>query len=177
MRWKLVALALILFVKQDALTSNFQDGQDDSISGGPHIECRVTTTDAQWRRGKKNPLVSVKLEAGNAVNVSVMPSLHLMALPKQAGPREDEYWAPFSMTDGKEIHDWQLLDLPPGSPVSVQVSPVRLLWGLTKSSGSIWPTQRFSKAVLPGKYSLQVQIETKNGRTISSNEIEITVAR
>jgi len=175
--WKLVALALTLFVQRDAITRSTENARNNPVSYGPRIECTIATTDTVWRGRKQGPLLSLTLNSEDAVSISVMPSVHLMALPKKEGPLEDEYWALFAIAGEKEIHDWQRIDLRPKTPLSIQLAPMELVWGLTKSSASMWPTQKFSNAVSPGKYNLQVQIETKNGRTILSNDIEITVAR
>ena len=125
----------------------------------------------------------VEFQCQGATDMSAMPSLHLIALPKKQGLDQTEYWAPFAIPDGASTKNNQKLNPAP----FVRLIQGRLLWAPTKSSvgrllwaptkSSVWPSQEFAKTVPPGEYSVQVQLEMNSGETISSNEVTVTVLK
>jgi hypothetical protein len=177
MKWQLVTLAIVLLGIKQGGSLKSSARQDQIVTQGPVIKCTVDTSDVRWHLKGKRPTVSIRIEASEGVNISAMPSLYLMSLPKKEGVTEDEYWAPFSITVGTDPHQWQKIDISAGKPILAQVDPIGLRWALTKSSASIWPIQKFATAVPPGRYSLQVRLEVDGGKMVSSNELEISVVR
>jgi hypothetical protein len=181
MKWHFVALTLTFLVQGQKIvpglssTALSSSSQEQLTSGGPNIKCTVDISSASWRYKDHSPVISIKIESTEEHDLSVIPSVRLMALPKKQGVKEDEYWALFGITAEANTHEWQRLKLSAKKPTMVHVSPKNLLWGLTKSSASMWPVQKFTEAVPPGKYSLQVQLKINSDKTISSNEIEVSV--
>lgn len=150
-----------------------QEKGDDQI---PKIKCTINTNDVAWHSRSADATVAVEFQFQGATDLSVMPSLHMTALPKKQGLDQNEYWAPFAIPSGVSTKETQKLS-PVGGPNtrSLRLVPGRLLWAPTKSS--VWPSQEFAKTVPPGEYSLQVQLEINGGTTISSNEVTITLLK
>jgi hypothetical protein len=129
-----------------------------------------------WRFEKTGAAVALEIQFQGARELSVMPSLRLIALPKKHGLDQTEYWAPFNITNGASAKESQKLTPADGAkPRSIRLVPAQLLWAPTKSS--VWPSQDFAKTVPPGRYNLQVQLELSGGKTISSNEVEINIIK
>jgi hypothetical protein len=142
----------------------------------PKVKCTISTTDVKWRLGGEHPAVSIHIQFQGAAEVSVMPSIHLSALPKRHGLDQVEYWAPFNVNTGVTSRESQKVRAGSKSNArSVRVIPTQLLWAPTKSS--VWPCQGFAKTVPPGRYSLRVELELVTGSTVRSNEIAITVVK
>jgi hypothetical protein len=141
----------------------------------PSMKCTVRTRDVSWRATDVAATVIVEFEAAGASELSVTPSLHLIALPKRTGPSQKEYWAPFALATGASTNVTQKLTPSSGEKVSVRVIPGRLLWARTVSS--VWPSKSFRSAVPPGRYALQAQVEVNSARTVYSNEVAITVVK
>jgi hypothetical protein len=171
---------LLLLANHDSLDGGVKNPYDGELKQGKKegqsskIKCTASTSDATWHSDNASATVLVEIHFQGTVQVKLMPSLHLMALPKKHGLQQEEYWAPFDVTSGASTKENQKLD-PAARARSVRLIPAELLWAPAKSS--IWPSQDFSKTVPPGHYSLQVQLELKNGKTISSNEVSITVVK
>lgn len=138
----------------------------------PRISCLVTANDVNWRQGSATGEVSATIQFEGAAEISVMPSINLVALPKGSDLRRSEYWAPFDLVTGASTRERQNLT-PVSEVLSVRLVPARLLWAPAISS--VWPSQTFAKTVPPGRYSLQVQLEFDAGKTILSNEVEIAI--
>jgi hypothetical protein len=182
-RWQAVVLALAFLASAQGVTfsmGKYAEGSskpESTTAADPVVICTVEAPSVRWHQKGKDSAVRVKIEAKEPASLSVVPSMHLMALPKKEEVEEDEYWSLFNIEAGASTHDWQRLALLADKPLSLQLAPTQMLWGLTKSSASIWPIQKFGKAVPPGRYSLQVQLKTSSGKVISSNEIEINVVK
>jgi len=144
--------------------------QEKGTDESPKIKCTISTNDVAWHL-KSADAVAVEFQFQGAADLSAMPSLHMIALPKRHGLDQNEYWAPFAIPSGTSSKETQKLS-PAGS---VRLVPGRLLWASTKSS--VWPSQEFAKTVPPGEYSLQVQLEINGGKTISTNEVTVTVLK
>jgi hypothetical protein len=150
--------------------------QEKGADQGPKIKCRISTSDANWRSENTGATVAVDIQFQGATELSVMPSLHMIALPKKHGLNQNEYWAPFAIPSGASTKMTQKLSpARETSTRSVRLVPGQLLWAPTMSS--VWPAEEFAKTVPQGEYNLQVQLEIKGGKTISSNEVTITVLK
>jgi len=173
MPFRSAILVLILLTNQGSGMKDFSEGnlrQENADDQSPKIKCTISTNDVIWHLKSADAAV-VEFQFQGATDLSAMPSLHMTALPKKQGLDQNEYWAPFAIPSGASAKETQKL-----SPArSVRLVPGRLLWAPTKSS--VWPSQEFTKTVAPGEYSLQVQLETDGGKTISSNEVTITVLK
>lgn len=151
-------------------------GQENGSNESPEITCIITTNNSKWRSKRAVATVSVGIEFQGMVRVSVMPSVHLTALPKSDGMTQNEYWAPFSVATGASTRNWQKLSIPTGKRrYSLRLVPSRLRWASTRSS--VWPSQAMAKTVPPGDYSLVVHLETSEGKAVVSNELKITVLK
>lgn len=141
----------------------------------PQIHCTIATSHIKWVRGSKDDAVSVMLAFQGTGGFVALPSLHLIALPERHDIHGAEYWAPFSVVGGT-TNEKQVLQPADGTTSQViHVTPSTLSWAPAKSS--VWPSESFAKAVPPARYILQVQVELSEGRTISSNKIEITIVK
>lgn len=149
---------------------NQEMGNDQS----PKLKCTVSINNSRWRTGNQGAEISVEIQFQGTTELSVMPSVHLAALPKKHDLEQSEYWAPFAIPTGASTKEQQKVSAA-GRVHSVRLAPTQLLWASTKSS--VWPSQNFAKAVAPGRYSLQVELELTDGKVVSSNEIEITIAK
>ena len=175
-------LVLILITNHVALNGdmkNFPEGelrQEKGDNQSPKISCTISTNGVNWRSQKTGTAVTVHIQFQEAMELSVMTSLHLIALPKKHGLDQNEYWAPFAIANGASTKETQKLSSAgASSPLSDRLVPAQLLWAPTKSS--VWPSQDFAKTVPPGEYGLQVQLEINGGKTISSNEVMVTVLK
>src|SRR6266480_1158507 len=175
-------LVLILLANYGPLgvhMRNFSDGvlkQEQGDDQSPKIQCTINTNDVKWETRKAGAEVSVEIQFEGTAELSVLPSVHLIALPKKHNLEQREYWAPFAVTTGASTKEKQrLTPVTAAHSLSVRVVPSQLLWAPTKSS--VWPSHSFAKAVPPGQYGLQVQFELSDGKTISSNEVEIAIIK
>lgn len=154
-------------------TVGIETNQGPENRSGPPIIIR--TSHLEWRAEKEEATVSVEIRLQGTVEITAWPSLRLVAVSKTPGPVQQEYWAPFDLTTGLGTKADQRLSPADGThPLSVRLVPSRLLWAATKSS--VWPSQPLAKVVPGGNYVLRVQIEVEDGRTVSSNEVEISIA-
>jgi hypothetical protein len=175
-RTAIVVLILITNPYLDAHMENFYDSvlNQQADDQSPKLKCTISTSDVNWRTGNEQAEVSVDIQFQGTTELSVMPSVHLIALPKKHGLEQSEYWAPFAVPAGASTKVKQKVSAGTGAH-GVRLVPTHLLWAPTKSS--VWPSQSFAKAVPTGRYSVQVQLELGDGKTVSSNEIEITVIK
>lgn len=175
-----IFLALILVACQNSLaymniTPEKPSGQDKSPGDGSYIKCTIAADQVRWQVDH-TPAVSVEIDIRRSVKTSVMPALHLSALPKKAGIYQEEYWAPFSIAKGTATSEWQRLSIGADKkPFSVRLVPSELQWAATKSSA--WPSDPMAKVVPPGEYSLQVEIEVNKDNTFTSNEVRVIVIK
>jgi hypothetical protein len=180
MTWRRIFLALILIVSQNSLvymniTPEKPPGQDKSPGDGPNIRCTLAADQTRWQ-ADHTPAVSVEIDIRRSPKTSVMPALHLTALPKKGGIYQDEYWAPFSVANGTATTEWQKLAVGADKkPFSVRLVPSELQWAATKSS--VWPSDPMAKVVPPGEYSLQVKIEVNKDATFTSNEVRVIIIK
>jgi hypothetical protein len=136
----------------------------------------MTRHKVRWRVHDRPIVISVEIEVHGTISTSVMPAVHLTALPKKGGIYQDEYWAPFNVATGKSTSDWQKLGYAAErKPLTVRLLPFELLWAPTKSSA--WPSGAMTQIVPPGEYSLQLQLEVNNGKTFVANEVQITILK
>jgi hypothetical protein len=176
MLFRSAILVLILITSQGASSRAMKDYSDSDLrqakgqQQSPTIRCEIRTNDVTWHLKSADAAV-VEFQCQGATNMSAMPSLHMIALPKKQGLDQTEYWAPFAIPGGASTKNSQKLAPAP----SARLVPGRLLWAPTKSS--VWPSQEFAKTVPPGEYTVQVQLEINSGETISSNEVTVTVAK
>lgn len=182
MRFRPAALLLLLLNSPGASNSSLKNIPGGVLSqevGGKRsteIRCTIATKDVRWRVGDKDTAVEVYIQSKGATDLSVLPSLHMILLPKKQGLDPNEYWAPFAIPNGASTKKTQKLSTTGDArTLSVRLVPARLLWASTKTS--VWPSQEFAKIILPGKYSLNVQLEIDGGRTISSNGITVSVLK
>ncbi len=163
----------------DRHSMSFSEGdltQDKKGGEAPKFRCTISTSDVEWSPSSAKSAVSVRIQFERVTEVSVMPSLHLIALPKRHGLSQVEYWAPFDVNSGATTKESQVLRVENKAITrSVRVIPTQLLWASTKSS--VWPFQGFERTVRPGRYSVQVQLELAEGTTVRSNEVAITVVK
>jgi hypothetical protein len=160
----------------DGRVKNLYGGQEDRDGQSSQIKCTIRTSDLTWRTETVGTTVLVVIQCQGTSGFTVMPSLHLVPLPRQSGPDQGEYWAPFNLTTGASTKKWQVVSPTTETHTrSVRLPPTKLRWASTKSS--VWPFQEFTKTVLPGRYSLHVELEVSGGKTVSSNEIKITVLK
>lgn len=152
--------------------SDMKDGNSKSAT----IHCVVHTSRHDWHVENDGATVSVEIRFEGISQIRMLPSLHLISVPKVQGSIGEEYWAPFDIAAGSTVKAKQLLR-PTGKTHSrsVRVIPSRLLWAPTQSS--VWPSQTFAKTVPAGRYVVRVQVELEGGETITSNEVEIGVAK
>lgn len=169
-------LVLILLMTLGIGVKDLSEGnlrQENVNDHGLSIRCTIRTNEVIWHL--KNPEAAiVEFQFQGAGDLSAMPSLHMTALPKKQAMDKNEYWAPFAIPGGASTRETQRLSSA-RSVRSVRLVPGRLLWAPTKSS--VWPSQEFTRTVPPGQYSLQAQLETDGGKTLSSNEVTITVLK
>jgi hypothetical protein len=121
--------------------------------------------------------ISFEVELNGEVDVLVMPSVQLTALPRKTDElNQDQYWAPFDLDSAASTNKWQQLTNH-GKPQrrTVRLVPSRLSWAKTKSS--TWPSQAFSQVVPPGDYSLQVKLDTRDYKATASNEVTVTIVK
>lgn len=176
MLFRSAILVLILLTIQAASSDGMKDYSDSDLRQAkgqeqtPTIRCTIRTNDVSWHLKSADAAV-VEFQCQGATDMSAMPSLHMIALPKKQGLDQTEYWAPFAIPGGASTKNNQRIN--PG--LSVRLVPGRLLWAPTKSS--VWPSQEFTKTVPPGEYSVQVQLEINSGETISSNEVTVAVLK
>ena len=155
---------------KDFSERNLRQAKDDPRR---KIKCIISTNDMTWHSGSGDAAIAVEFQLQGATELSLMPSLHMTALPKRQGVDENEYWAPFAIPSGASTKETQKLRA--AGVHSLRLVPGQLLWAPTKSS--VWPSQQFAKIVPPGEYSLQVQLEIEKGGTITSNEGTVTVLK
>ena len=176
MLFRSAILVLILLTNQGAWSSGMSNYSDSDVrqakgrEQASTIRCEIKASDVTWHLKSVDAAV-VGFQCQGPTDMSAMPSLHMIALPKKQGLDQTEYWAPFAIPSGASTKNSQKLSPAP----SVRLVPGRLLWAPTKSS--VWPSQEFAKTVPPGEYSVQVQLEINSGETISSNEIKVTVLK
>lgn len=173
-------LILLLLATSGIVPANASRCDGDDTNGGkdesknPMITCSIRTYRVDWHLRSEDARVVVEIVFQGSSQITALPSLHLIAVSKTEGPIQEEYWAPFDLTTGSILKKKQKVQ-PTGElhPRSVRLFPSRLLWASTKSS--VWPSQSFTKTVPRGRYRLRVQIELENGKSVSSNEVEINV--
>lgn len=175
-------VVLILLTGHSAVNSGVKvsfEGElkrEKSNDQNPKIKCTISTNNVNWRSENTSAAVSVEIQFQGPTELSVMPSLRMIALPKTHGLDQNEYWAPFTIINGVNTKEAQKLSAVKGASTrSVRLVPVQLLWASTKSS--VWPSQGFAKTVHPGDYSVEVQLEINGRKTICSNEITIAVLK
>jgi hypothetical protein len=180
MNWQSMILTLAVAVSLNAFISNMKNflgnlsGPVASIKQSSDIKCTITTDNLEWHVKDKPPVITVKFDFHGAINAPVMPSVRLTALPRKEGIHQNAYWAPFTITTGKSMSEWQKLGFAAEKKqLSISLVPSELLWASTKSS--VWPSEAMAKTLLPGEYILQVQLEVSGGKTFVSNEIKILV--
>jgi hypothetical protein len=140
------------------------------------VKCKIATPHPLWSLGSESPIVTVEIELQGNVKVRALPALSLIALPREAGQRREEYWAPFSLNDGKTTTEWATLTTAEGKgSFGARVLPFDLLWARAKSS--VWPSQRFLGTIPPGEYRLRLQLDTGDDKRFLSNEIKVSIQR
>jgi hypothetical protein len=160
------------------LTSGLSQGQSEQekneITG---VKCNISAPNLQWRLKDTTATVSLEVEFHGKVDVVVMPSVQLTALPKRANELEqDQYWAPFDLASGASTNHWKrLTNGDETQRHTLQLVPSKLSWARTKSS--VWPSRTFAGAIPPGQYSLQVKLDTRDYKTILSNEVTVTIVK
>src|SRR5262249_19697114 len=83
------------------------------------------------------------------------------------------YWARLDTAATPSRHG--AVRLPGRGKMTAPLSPADLLWAADRSGAS--PEQPLGRAVLPGTYNLQVQLERPDGAWWRSNEVQVTVGR
>ena len=140
------------------------------------VKCLIATPDRHWRLNAERPVVSVEIELQGKVNARALPSISLTALSPKTGASVDEYWAPFSLPNGKSTSEWLTLTNVDGKrSLTARLSPVDLLWARRKSS--VWPSQAFASTVGPGEYLLRLQLDIGDDKRILSNAIRVSIHR
>ena len=130
------------------------------------LVCTIKTVDPRWPVDSAKATLVVDIQSGVMGRVSVMPSLHLLAVPQKGGVERIEYWAPFDISTGASTKEWQHLSNLKKSR-SVQLVPSRLMWASALSS--VWPSDTMAKSVPPGLYTLRAEIEMSGRTTVESN--------
>jgi len=178
---RIAQLGLVILAMQAAaygLADRFSGGlanQQNSDGRFSRVLCSIAASDTTWRVKKMAGTVTTKIEIQAVKDISVMPALHLIALPKKQGLDATEFWAPFDMSTGASTKEWlRIRASAKNAPIVIQLSVSELKWASAKSS--VWPSRPFAKTVPPGQYSLQAQLEFSEGQPISSNEIVVTVS-
>src|SRR5262245_40909858 len=139
------------------------------------IDCTIQTSQLNWRHNEE-ATVSVQIRVQGVSEITALPSLLLTTVQKTSEPIQGAYWAPFDITTGSSTKKSQKMQSTgETNPRSLRLVPSRLLWARTISS--VWPSQTLTKTVPPGKYRLQVQFELEAGKTVSSNELEISITK
>src|SRR6266404_4706453 len=134
----------------------------------------VSVSQTEWHTDDPQPTVTLELAVAEDRELDILPSLHLQSEAQQKGQRR-EYWAPFDLTSGRTTKESQPTKIQHGSPRSFQAFPMKLKWA--KVSSSVWPDASLPETVPPGKYRLRVDLTFKDGRTVSSKEVTVTISR
>jgi hypothetical protein len=175
-----IILVLLLLASckagQDVLekSDSVDSSQGTQQSGDPAIDCTIRTSHPIWRRDTDEATVSVEARVHGTNEVTLSSFLLLVAVSKSPGPLQEEYWAPFDIKTGSSTKARQrVLQTDKTHPLSVRLAPSQLLWAATKSS--VWPSNTLAETVPRGRYILRVEIELEGGKTVSSNEVEISI--
>src|ERR1700682_1678111 len=113
-------------------------GQSKSDSNEIGLRCTISVKDVRWSEKQGTPTVGVEFSQREQVTGMMLASVHLVSKERQQGLSPREYWAPFSLRNGKAVKEWQKLQFPAsGSLPSVSLNPVQLRWALVTSS--VWP--------------------------------------
>ena len=115
------------------------------------------------------PQIGIENAAGTPVVLSGVTYLSL-SLPDEFAPR---YWARLD-TDATPSR-YGAVTIPARGKTTVSVNPSDLLWATDRSGTS--PEQPLGRAVVPGTYTLQVQVEAPGGAGWRSNDVRVTVGR
>jgi hypothetical protein len=174
-----LALALVLLVNEGAPSLLAQSEHDSSATmtdkRASELRCSISTNDSHWKLGVSGNGVSVEVQLHGNTDSTIMPSLHLVAITKNEGSAQDEYWAPFRLKDGASTKEWQQVGTGEQNRPPTRVLPLQISWAPTKSS--VWPAETLANVVPPGTYYLQAQMEIRGHNPVVSNKIEITVLR
>jgi hypothetical protein len=128
---------------------------------------RVIVTLTVPRDGQ--PQIAIENAAGTPAVLSGVSYLSLSS-PDEFTPR---YWARLDTEATPSRHG--AVTLAARSKTTVSVNPSDLLWAADRSGTS--PEQPLGRAVLPGTYTLQVQVQTPGGAAWRSNDVQVTVGR
>jgi len=71
------------------------------------IDCTITTSHPIWRPDEE-ATVSVEIRFQGVGDITVSPSINLVAVPKTAGPLQEQYWAPFDIPTGSSTQKRQI---------------------------------------------------------------------
>ena len=94
-------------IPRQNVTNGQRREEKDESSG---VTCKISTSDLRWRLKDSNATISIEVEIQGKVNVLVMPSVQLTALPKKANELEQvQSWAPFNLDSGASTNKWQRL--------------------------------------------------------------------
>src|ERR1700752_2119474 len=114
----MLALVLLTNLSSDAHMTNLSDGvlnQENADAQSPKLKCIISTNNASWRLGNEGAEISVDVQVQGTAELSVMPSVHLIALPKKRDLEQSEYWAPFAVPTGASTKEKQKLSAATGS--------------------------------------------------------------
>ena len=115
------------------------------------------------------PQIVIENAAGTPAVLSGVSYLSLSS-PDEFTPR---YWARLDTEATPSRHG--AVTLPPRGKTTVSVNPSDLLWAADRSGTS--PEQPLGRAIVPGTYTLQVQVQWPGGAAWRSNDVQVTVGR